>query len=428
MKLDVEELGATKRRLKVEIPVEDIETALDKAYKDLNKSVKVDGFRPGKAPRAILEKRYNEGVSADLVEKLVPHYYSLAVKEARIYPVASPSIDDQSLSVKKGQPLAFTATVEVRPNFELGDYKALEVTEEAVEVTDDETAKAIDEIRDMQSTLDTVEEDRPSVNGDHLIIDFEGFIEDKSINGAKAENYDLELGSNTLIPGFEEQLVGAKKGEDKEVKVAFPADYRNKELAGREAAFKVAVKDLKVKTLPVLDDAFAASVAPGLTVATLKEKVAADILATKKREMAARQKSQIVDALTERHSFEVPLSMVETETRALITRRYKEISQMGLTPAQAGLDISNMQAEFKATAEKRARAAIILMSIAEKENLDVTDEDLLATIKRMSAETGHSPQEIMEIYKKRDGSLEELRSVMAEEKVMEFLLSSAKKV
>jgi len=427
MKLDVEELSATKRRLKVEIPGEEVDSALDKAYKDLNKSVKVDGFRPGKAPRPVLERLYHESVDADVVQKLVPQFYIKAVEEAKIHPVAEPSIEEKGLSAKKGKPLSFTAMVEVRPEFTLSEYKGIEVQDETVEVGDDEVALAIDEVRAMHSTLESIEEDRPAVKGDITIIDFEGFMDDKPFEGAKAENYTLELGSDSLIAGFEEQLVGSKPGDEKDVKVSFPADYRNKGLAGKEALFKVKVRELKKKVLPELDDSFVKSLGLDVGVDGLKDKVKADIHLQKIREVAARQKVRILDELAKRNTFEVPASMVEAEVKALMTRRYKEMTQSGQRPGNTGFDLRTWDAELRPVAEQRAKSALILSEVMEKEGIEATEEELMTAVRAMATETGRSPKEIMDIYEKKEGGLDALRSVIAEEKVLEFLLKEAKR-
>lgn len=423
MKLDVENLGATKRRLKVEIPHEEVDAALENAYKELNKGVKVPGFRPGHVPRGILEKRYGESVEAEVAEKLVPRFYFKAVEEAGVFPVDSPSFEDKSMKLKKGQSLTFTATVEVRPDFTLAPYRGIEITAEELAVTDEELAEALEEVRDVHSTLETVEEDRPTAKGDYLVIDFEGFVGDKAIEGGRAENYTLHLGSGTFIPGFEEQLEGKTRGAA-EVKVRFPDDYKNKELAGKDAVFKVALKEIKKKVLPELDDELAKSLGLGQTLDEMKEKLKKDILGYKERGLKSRQKDMIMKELARMNQFELPASMVEKEFRALATRRYQDMVQTG---GGSGFDMKAFEAEARPAAEERVKVTLILSEIADKEGISVSDAELEAGIRKLAAESGYNPQRIRELYEKRDGSLEGLRGIITEDKVLEFLLAEAKK-
>jgi len=433
MKLAVEELGATKRRLKVEIPGEDINAALDKAYKDLQKTAKVDGFRPGHTPRGILEKKYAENVQADVMEKIVPQYYFKAVEEAKIFPVDNPDFEEKELKLRPGQPLSFTATVEVRPDFELATYKGIPIKEEPLEVTDEEMAEAMEEMRDVHSTLESVEEDRPAAKDDFVVIDFEGFIDGKPFDGGKAENYTLGLGSGRFIEGFEEQLTGMKKGADVLVNVRFPDDYKSKELAGKDTEFKVKLKEIKKKVLPEPDDEFAKDLRMGETLAEMKEKLKEELLSYKRRGLAGRQKDLIIKELIKANQLELPPSMVEKELRALIIRRHQErlqalqSGQAGDSQADKGFDIKEYEAEARPKAEERVKVTLILAAIADKEDIRVSEAEVEAGIRRLASETGYSPTAIKELYQKRDGSLEGLRGIIGEDKVLEFLLKEAKK-
>ena len=428
MKFDVEELSATKKKIKVVIPAEEVDKALDKAYVELNAQVKVDGFRPGKTPRSILERRYSESVEADVLEKLVPHYYYQAISESKAVPVETPAFEEKELKLKKGQPLTFTAVVEVRPEFELAEYKGVEVKDEKPEVTDEELDEALEEIREVHSTLETVEEDRPAQKGDHVIIDFEGFVDGKPLEGGKAENYALPLGTGTFIPGFEEQLEGAKTGEERELDVRFPDDYKNKELAGKDAVFKVKVGELKKKVKAELDGELAKDLGLGSTVEELKEKIKNDILGYKERAVGYRQKEEIVQEILKRNTFELPESLVEKEVRALVIRKHQDLLRAGQTPSQVGFDLKAFEAESKPKAEERVKTALILAAVAEKEDISVSDSELEAGIRNMAVEMGTTPQRIKELYEKKEGNLESVRAAMGEEKVLDFLLKEARKV
>jgi len=428
MKFDVEELGATRRKIMVTIPAEDVDRALDKAYSQLNQEVKVDGFRPGKTPRSILEKRYAQSVEADVVERIIPAYFYKALSDAAIIPVDEPEFEEKEFKLSKGSPLSFTATVDIRPDFPLEGYKGLEVKDEKVEVTEEELSAALEDIRESHSTLETVTDERLSVKDDFVVIDFEGFVEDKPLPGGKAENYPLQLGSGQFIPGFEEQLEGLKAGEQKDVTVTFPVDYKSKDLAGKPAVFKITLKEIKKKVLPVLDDEFAKDAGAGDTLADLKERVKADIMGYKEKSKSMHLKEQIRKQLTAKFSFELPASLVERETRSLVVRRHQELMQTGQSASEAGRELKEYETLARTKAEEMVKAALILGAISDKENLHVSDADLEGGIRKLAAETGYMPDKIKELYHKRDGNLDGLRGMLTEDKVLDFLLKEAKVV
>jgi len=425
MKFDVEELAPTKRRFKVEIPAEDIAKEMELAYKDLNKSVKTDGFRPGKTPRSVLERLYSKSVEAEVIERIVPHFYIKAVREAGVTPVGNPNIEEKNLSIKKGEPLSFSATVEIRPDFELADYKRIELIEEPLEVTEEEMSAALADYQDMHATFETVEEDRPAQSDDYVVIDFEGFVDGAPLPGGKAENYPLLLGSAEFIPGFEDQIVGAGKGEEREVKVTFPDSYKKKEIAGKDAIFKVVLKEIKKKSLPELDDDFAKDLGLGETVAELKEKVKAEILGMKANAMTAKQKDQVMKELARLHEFELPPSLVESEIRQMMIRHHQNLLRSGTTLDKAGFDLKAFEAQARPAAEERVKAELVLSAIAEKENILVSDTELEAGVRKIAMEARMSPQEVKEHYNKKEGGLEALRAAIGEDKALEFLVKVA---
>ncbi len=427
MKFDVEELGKTKKRLKIEIPPEDIAAALDKAYGELNKGVKVDGFRPGKAPRAILEKRYGQTVESEVMERIVPDSYVKAVHEAGIFPVSDPAIAETGLKIRPGEPLSFTAEVEVRPEFTLSEYKGIPVADEPVEVGDQELADALEELRRMHATLEPVDEERPARAGDHVLIDFEGFLDGTAIEGGKSENYTLLLGSDTLVPGFEEQVAGMSKGESREIQVRFPDGYRDKGLAGRDVVFKVKLKAVQKNVLPELDGEFAKDLGIGEGLEELKERLKADLLAHKRQKTGARQKQEIMKTLLEKNLFDLPPSLVEKEVRHMVLRRHQEMLASSQTPSEAGFDLKAFKEQAGPAAETRVRTSLILTAIAEAEGVTVSDAEVERYMRAMSAETGYSMDEIKRLYQKKEGGLDGIRAVLGEEKVMELLLKEAKK-
>jgi trigger factor len=242
---------------------------MEKAMKGCVKKAKIPGFRPGKAPKNIVERHYGDEVRSEVTHRLVTESYLRALQEHNLNPVEMPQIDNVS-SLAKGLALTFTATVEVRPNIDLQPYDGIEVKEETVTVTDEEVDQTVDRLREMYAQLEVVE-GRPLEQNDTAIIDFEGFRDGKPIEGAKAADYMLSLGSNSLIPGFEDQLAGMNRGETREIKVVFPSDYNNRDLAGKDATFTVTLKEIKKKALPELNDEFAKDIGNNTSVAELKE-------------------------------------------------------------------------------------------------------------------------------------------------------------
>ena len=427
MKFEIEELAKTRKRLKVEISAEDINAALNKAYADLNRSVKIEGFRPGHAPRGILEKKYGKSVEADVLERIIPVNYFQAVRDSGIIPVDEPKFAESDFSIKKGEPLSFTAEVEVRPEISL-NYNDIEVQEEELSVSEEELSAALEDLRDVNSTLEAVDEDRPAAKGDFAVIDFEGFINGAPIPGGKAENYPLNLGSGSFIPGFEEQATGMKKGEEKEITVTFPEGYKSADLAGKEAVFKITLKEIKKKILPDLDDEFARDTRIAESLEEMKAKVREDILNIKRRNQAEMQKSRIMEELGKRHDFELPQSLVDREIGSLKARKRRELLSSGLKPEEAGAEMKRFEEEALKMASERVKASLVLAAISDREGVRVSDQELEQGIQRVAAQTGHNPMDLKELYTRREGGMEALRGMLGEEKTLEFVLSQAKRV
>jgi trigger factor len=423
MKFEIESLSDTRKRVKVEVPAEDVTASLDKAYNKLNKTVSVPGFRPGKVPRAILEKKYGKEVEQEAIERIVPEYYFRAITEAKLNPVDNPKFDEK-FDITAGQPINFSCSVDVRPEFTLAEYKGIEVAVEEPVVTDEEMDRALEQIAEANSSLEPVTEDRPAANGDFVVIDFEGFLGETAFKGGKAEKYPLELGGGAFIPGFEEQVIGMKKGDNREIKVTFPSEYRNTELAGKEVTFKVVANDIKKKVKAELTDDLAKRSGMGDTLEHLRDRIREDILGYKKRGVATRQKDQILKKIAEINSMPLPESMLRREMQAMAADKQRELSG---TPEADKFDFKAWEAEAKPAAEERVKTTLVLAAIADKENIVVSDEEVEAGIKKLAAETGYDPKGIRELYMRRDGSLDGLRGILGDEKVLDFLLNEAKK-
>jgi trigger factor len=423
MKSVVEDISTVKKKLSIEIPPDSVTREMDKAIADVAKKAKIPGFRPGKAPKNIVEKHYGDEVRNEVVQRLVTESYLRALQEHKLNPVDMPQIENVS-PLSKGSSLTFTATVEVRPNIELGTYDGIEVKEENIAVSDEELNQTIDRLREMYAQLEVVE-GRPLEKNDTAVIDFEGFREGKSIEGAKAADYILSLGSNSLIPGFEEQITGMNRGETREIKVTFPADYNNKELAGKDATFTVTLKEIKKKVLPELNDEFAKDIGNNATVAELKEGIKKDIEVRKKNDQTSAQREVILSKLVESHNFDVPPGMMERELQSMARSQATRMARRGVDVNS--FDYAKFREENKDVADKRVRGILLLDVIAEKEKLEVTDQEVNSAIAVMARSAGQSVDSVRKYYESLDGGLDNLRASLVREKALSLLLSRAKK-
>lgn len=296
MKVQVEEITPVKKSLKIEIPQEIVSNEFEIAYSDLKKKAKLPGFRPGKAPLSLLEKKFGPSVEEDIVRKLVPEYYQKAIKETGLSPVEFPSIE--KIELKKGAPLLFTATVEIKPTIQLSSYAGIPVSRKEITVTDEEVEQTLKRLQDEQGRLESSPEDHAVDASNYAIIDFEGSIDGKPVEQGKAEGYTLQVGSTTFPSEFESSLLGKKKGDRLEVDVPYPADYPNKEIAGKTVHFKIHVKEIKNKVLPPLDDELAKDI--GLSSLTeLKEKIKTTLLEQRNAQQEHDQKNSLMKKLVE---------------------------------------------------------------------------------------------------------------------------------
>lgn len=414
MKVQVEEISPVKKSLKIEIPQDVVTNEFTLAYNDLKKRAKLPGFRPGKVPLPLLEKKFGPSVEEDIVRKLIPDYYQRALKETGLSPVEFPSI--QKIEIKKGAPLLFTATVEVRPTFQLSNYSGITVPRKEIKATDEEVDQTLKRIQDEQGRLESHPDDHPIDSSDYVIIDFEGSIGGKPVDQGKAEGYTLQVGAKTFPPEFESALLGKKKGAQFEVDVPYPADYHNKEIAGKAVRFKVGVKEVKTKVLPPLDDELAKDI--GLaSLAELREKIKNTLLEQRKAQQEHDQKNALMKKLVEMHQFDVPESMVERELHAMIERFEQRMPQ--------GLDHEALHKEYEPLAKERVKGNFILNAIAEAEKIEVTEQEIDEEINQLAQRAKVSPQDAKRAIHQQEGSLEGLKARVRDEKALNRVLSLA---
>jgi trigger factor len=422
-----EKLEGNQGVLTVEVDQDTFGKALDQAFKKVVKKVNVPGFRKGKVPRRVFEARFGEeALYQDALDILLPQAYQEAVEETGIEPVDRPELDIEEL--EKGKNVVFKATVTVKPEVELGEYKDIEIPEKDFSVADEKVDEELEKHRERQAEL-VVVEDGEVQQGDTAVIDFEGFIDGEAFQGGAGENHSLEIVSNSFIPGFEDQLVGAKNGEEKEVSVTFPEDYHAEEFQNKEATFKVKVNEIKRKNLPELDDEFAKDVSEFETLDEYKQDVREKLEKQAEQEKEAYERETVVQKAAENATVDIPDAMIDHEVEHMMRDFEGRLQMQGMDLNMyyqfSGTDEESMKEQFQTDAEKRVRANLTLEAIAEKENIEVSDEDVDAEIEKM-AETYDKKKEEIEKLIAAQGGADAIKNDVKTRKTIEFLVNNSK--
>lgn len=427
MKASWEKLENNVGVLTVEVETELVNEAINKAFKKVSSRVNVPGFRKGKVPRQIFEAKFGvESLYQDAIDILLPEAYTFALRETGIEPIDRPEVDIEQFG--KNQPLKLKAKVQVKPEVELGEYKGIEVEDKPVDVTAEEVEEELKRLQNRHAELVTVEEG-PAQSGDTVNIDFEGFLNGEPFEGGKAEKYNLELGSNSFIPGFEEQLVGLAKGDEKDVEVTFPEDYHAEELAGKPVVFKVTVHDIKRKNLPELDDEFAKDVSEFDTLAEFKEDIEKRIAKRKERENRIHREQTVIEKAAEAAKVDVPAVMVENEIGNMLEEFEGRLRTQGMSLDLyyqfSGQSEAALKEQMRPDAEKRVRNNLVLHAIAKAEGLEATDEELEKELQDMSEQYRRSIDELRRILE-TNGRIDDIRNELSVKKAVDFLVDNSK--
>lgn len=428
MSLQVEKLEKNMAKLTIEASAEELEKAIQAAYQKNKGKINMPGFRKGKAPRVMIEKMYGPGVFyEDAANALIPDAYAKEVESCDLDIVSQPKID--VVQIEKGKSFIFTAEVALKPVVTLGEYKGVEVEKQAVEVTDDEIMAEIDKERENNSrTIDV--DDRAVQNGDMVKLNFEGFVDGEAFEGGKGEDYDLTIGSGSFIPGFEEQLVGAKIGEEMEVNVTFPEEYQAAELAGKAAVFKCTVNEIKVKELPEADDDFAKDVSEFDTLAEYKEDIKKNLAEKKEKEAKTAKENAVVAKIVENATMEIPDPMVDGQVRQMADDFARRIQSQGLSVEQyfqfTGMSAEKLFEQMRPEAEKRIQNSLVLEAVAKAENIQISDEKVeeeLAKMAEMYKMEVEKLKEIMGDYEK-----EQIKNDLAIQEAVTMVTEAAKEI
>lgn len=429
MKASWEKIEKNVGVLEVEVGAERVADALDKAFKKVSAKVNVPGFRKGKVPRSIFEAKFGvESLYQDALDIILPEVYVEAIEEVKIEPVDRPEVDVEQFG--KGQVLKFKAKVTVKPEVTLGEYKGIEVEAVSAEVSDEELNEELTRLQQRHAELVVLEEGQ-AANGDVVVLDFEGFVDGEAFEGGKAEKYSLELGSNSFIPGFEEQLVGLGKGEEKEVNVSFPENYHSEDLKGKAAVFKVKIHDIKRKNLPELDDEFAKDVSEYDTLVEYKEELKKRLQERKEKDSEAALETAVVEKAAANAEVEIPASMVEAELDVMVKEFERRLRSQGMTLEIyfqfSGQNESVLKEQMREDADKRVRNNLVLEAIAAAEKITVSDEEVDTELEKYAQSYQKTTAELRELFAS-NGSLEGLSNDLVIRKTVDFLLENSKHV
>ena len=418
----IEDISAVKKKLSFDVPWVDVKSELDAVYRKVGKTAKIKGFRPGKIPREILERHYREDAEGETISNLVNRYYWETLQEKDIPAVTQPEIEQKGIEAEKD--FTFSATVEVEPAVEPKDYLGLELEKEEPVVTDEDFEARMLEIRQMFAIMEEVEEDRGTRIGDFVTLDFTGTLAGEQLKELKSENYLLEIGSKTFIPGFEDQLIGLKQGETKTVAVKFPDDYNAAHLAGKDVEFTVNIKGMRVKKLPEIDEQFIKNFERYESLEALKADVLKSLEDEKKRKIALAFERQISDKLLEKNVFDVPDSFVERQIYYMMSDMQRRMVSGGMDPKKAAEFSMNLHDHFREEAAKIVKTALLLKGIAGKEALAAGEDEVEKQIREIAAQRAQDYETLRKSLEK-DDLIDNIKNEILNRKTYEFLEAKA---
>lgn len=426
MKAELIKKEGNKVNFKITVDSKSFDVAVDKAYKKTRKNYNIPGFRKGKAPRVVLETQFGKGLFYnDAIEILFPEVYPDAVKELGIDPIDNPDLDVEEISKDNG--IVMVLNVEVKPEFELGIYKGIEVEKVEDTVKDEDVDAKLNQMLDNNARMVSAPE-KAIEDGDTAVIDFEGFDNGVAFEGGKGENHNLVIGSNSFIPGFEDQLVGKKVGDDVDVNVTFPEEYHAEDLAGKPVVFKVSIKDIKVKELSTLDDEFAKDVSEFDTLDELKKDIREKLEEETKVKVENELRSKVVEKVAEGTEVEVPEVMVKTQVDNMLNELHYQLQAQGFGLDQllsmTGRNIDEMKEERKEEAQKVVKSSLVLEAICNKEDIDATDEELNTELESMATMYNMNLEEIKKAFREED--IEDIKNQIKMRKTIDFLVENAK--
>lgn len=426
MSVQVEKLEKNMAKLTVEVSAEDFKAAIKKAFNKNKNRFSIPGFRKGKAPQAMIEKMYGEGVFyEDAADEAINVSYAEAMKESGLDIVSRPEVTIEKIG--KDEPFVYSALVAVKPEVTLGQYKGVEVEKADASVSAEDVEAELKKVQEQNARLLTVE-DRGVEDGDQTVIDFEGFVDGKGFEGGKAEDYPLTIGSHSFIDTFEEQLIGKKIGEECEVNVTFPTEYHAADLAGKPATFKVTVKEIKVKELPELNDEFASEVSEFDTLDEYKKDVERKLAEKKEIEANSKNEDAVVAKVVENASMEIPDKMIDAQAENMVQDMARRMQSQGLSLDMylkyTGMTVGQMKEQARPDAEKRIRTRLVLEAVAQAENIQISDEKVDEEVAKM-AEAYKMEVDKLKSYMS-ESDIKQMKEDLAVQQAVDLLVAEAK--
>ncbi|MFC1823781.1 trigger factor [Thermodesulfobacteriota bacterium] len=423
MKTNIEVISPVKKKLSVEIEASEVTKKLNMAYRDLGKRAKIPGFRPGKIPQKILENYYGTQLLDDLTRDLINESFPKAVEETELMPLSAPVVENETL--KAGQDFKYTAVMEVKPEFELKDYSGVEVVKEILAVGDDEVEKQLEEIRKSNGKLNSITDNRRTRENDFVLIDYEGFEQNQPVDGVKASNFMLKLGSNDFHPDFEKALIELEKGAETDVNVDFDENHYHQKLAGKSIGFKVKIIDIKEMELPELNDEFVINLgAEFKTLDELREKVKEDLVAREEKRIDTDLKNRLLEKISEGVDFELPETLVNSESEYALQNLKQNLVRAGSNLDRAGFDEAKLKKQFRPGSEKRVKEILILNEVAKQKDLKVDDEDVSEGFKSVALSMGQDAAALSSYYE-ANNLMGSFKQKLLEEKALKFLIETA---
>ncbi len=424
MKTRLEDISSVKKKLIIEIESKEVDKKINEAYRELGKKAKIPGFRPGKVPRKILERRFSDDVAEDVTRDLITESFPKALAEVDTMPLGTPLLEKETL--KQSQNFQYSAVIEVRPQFELKDYLGLEVEKEKYSVTDEDVEDRIEKIRQANGNMNSIEQARAVREDDYVVLDYEAFEGKTPLDDVKATNFLIKVGSNDFHPQFEKGLIGLKKNDETEIHVDFEESHYNSKLAGKSVKFKVKIVDIKEMMLPELNDEFAKNLGTDFN--------ALEDLRTKMREMISGQegnridkemKDRLLNMITDSVGFETPQVLIESELDYTVENFKQSLARSGSSFEQTGITEEKLRSDFRPASEKRVKEMLVLEHIAKTDKIIVDEEELDAAYNDLAANMGMTAEVVRQYYEARD-LVDSLKEKLLSEKTLNYLVESAR--
>ena len=414
----IEDISSVEKKLSFEVLWADVKKELDSTYRTVGKNAKIKGFRPGKVPRDVLEMHYKEQAEEETISSLITKHYAEAVEKNDIPAVAQPAIDQKGITT--GEDFLFTATVETRPVVDIKDYTELELEKEKLNITKADVKARLDQIRQMYATLEDIKKNRALANDDFAVIDFEGKLDGEARKELASEDYTLEIGSQSFIPGFEEQLVGMKKGASRDITVTFPEDYDAKDIAGKEVVFSVTLKNIREKLLPELNEEFVKNFEKFKSLEDLEKDVKKSLEEEGEVKIKADLRNAMIDKLLENNKFEVPPSWVEDQVYTMMLNARQQMVQNGMPDEKASEISYNLRDGFNDQAARIVKASFIFNEIANKESIKVTDKNIEDRLNALALRYAQDYESVKKAYEANKAE-DRLRNELLEQKAVDFV-------